>query len=126
MKSKTAFLCDLAPVKRALEGWRKTRRHGQRIPEDLWSQVAVLARRHGVSPVSQALGLDYYSLQGRVKDRACASDFVEVGMAPAGELAQSCTAELEDRQGRKLLLRWSRSPGSELLGVVQAFWNQGA
>lgn len=126
MKSKTEFLADLAPVRRALEAWRKTRQHRQPIPEELWRQVAVLGGRHGVSPVSQALGLDYYSLKGRVKDRACASDFVEVGMAPAGDLAQGCTAEFEDRQGRKVLLRWVSTPGPELLGVVRAFWGQAA
>lgn len=126
MKTKTAFLSDLAPVKRALEGWRKTRQHGQRIPEDLWSKVGDMARRHGVSRVSQALALDYYSLQGRVKDRACASDFVEVQCVPADNRAQGCTAEFEDRQGRKLLLRWASAPGPELLGVVRAFWNPGA
>ncbi len=59
MTSKTEFLSDLAPVHRALEAWRKTRQHRQPIPEDLWMKVTVLARSHGVSPVSQALGLDY-------------------------------------------------------------------
>ena len=39
---------------------------------------------------------------------------------------KGCTAELEDRQGRKVLLRWVSAPGPELLGVVRAFWGQAA
>lgn len=124
MKSKAVFLSDLAPVHRALEAWRKTRQHRQPIPEDLWMKVVVLGRSHGVSPVSQALRLDYYALKRRVNERVAASDFVEVKLAPAEDPTWGCTAELEDRQGRKVVLRWSSAPGPELLGVVQAFWNQ--
>lgn len=126
MKFKTAFLSDLAPAQRALEAWRKTRQHRQPIPETLWRQMAALARTHGVSSVSQALRLNYEALKRRVRERGPGSDFVEVRCAPADCLAQGCTAELEDRQGRKVLLRWASTPGPELLGVVRAFWNPGA
>lgn len=93
MKSKTVFLSELAPVHRALETWRKTRQHRQPIPEDLWMKLAVLARSHGVSPVSQALRLDYYSLKRRVNERMPTSDFVEVKLAPANQPTRGCTAE---------------------------------
>ena len=126
MKSKKLGPSELEAVGRALGAWRKTRHTGQPIPETLWSEMAALARTHGVSSVSQVLRLDYYALQRRVREQAPAADFVEVRFAPAEDAARGCTAELEDRQGRKLLLRWSCAPGPELLGVVQAFWNQGA
>ena len=126
MKTNEPFLSELAAVARALEIWRKTRKHRQSIPESLWKQIAGVARHHGVSPVSQALRLDYYSLKRRVEESAGAPDFVEVKMVPTPEDHSGCTVQLEDEQGRKLLLRWSSCPGPELLGVVQAFWNQGA
>jgi hypothetical protein len=126
MKSKKLFQSDLAPVRRALAAWRKTRPHRQPIPETLWAEMAALARVHGASSVSRALRLDYYALKRRANKSAPASDFVEVPFAPASEPARGCTAELQDRHGRKLLLRWSSAPGPELLGVVQTFWNQGA
>jgi hypothetical protein len=88
--------------------------------------MADLGCTHGVSSVSQALRLDYYALKRRVSERMPASDFVEVNIAPANDPTRGCTAELEDRRGQKLLLRWSSAPGPELLGVVQAFLNQGA
>lgn len=126
MKTKETFLSDLAPVARALESWRRTRKHRQAIPETLWTRLALVARRHGVSPVSQALRLDYYSLKARVEECAGAPEFVELKMASPVDESRGCTAQLEDAKGRKLLLRWSCSPGPEFLGVVQAFWNQGA
>ena len=126
MKSNDLFHSDLAPVSRALAAWRKTRQPRQRIPESLWIQMSALARTHGIAPVSRALRLDYYVLKARASQPEPASDFVEVKLAPAGNVTPGCTAEFETQQGRKLLLRWSGTPGPELLGVVQAFWNQGA
>ncbi len=131
MKIKEVFLSDVAPVRRALEAWRRTRKHGQPIPEFLWSQMAALARAHGVSPVSQALRLDYYHLKRRAAESSArqhsgAADFVELNFPPSSDGAGACVAELEDGGGRKLTLRWARAPGPELLGVVQAFWRQGA
>jgi hypothetical protein len=126
MKSKKVFDSEMAPVRRALEAWRKNRPARQPIPEALWIQMADLGHTHGVSLVARALRVDYYTLKRRVRERMPAPDFVEVTMAPADDPRRGCTAELEDRRGRKLLLRWSSAPGSELLGVVQAFLNQGA
>ena len=126
MKTNEPFLSEVAPVARALETWRKTRKPGQSIPEPLWRQMAALGRRHGISRVCQALGLDYHSLKGRVEESAGAPDFVEVKTAPPSDHPPGCTAQLEDGRGRKVLLRWSSCPGPELLGVVQAFWNPGS
>lgn len=131
MKIKELFLSDLAPVRRALEAWRKTRKHRQPIPESLWTQMAALARAHGVSPVSQALRLDYYHLKRRATEASerqpsGAPGFVELKFPPSAPGAGFCVVELEDGRGRKLTLRWGAAPGPEFLGVVQAFWGQGA
>ena len=88
--------------------------------------MAILARRHGVSAVSRVLGLDYYALKRRTNEPAHGGDFVEVKIPVPGEGSPGCIAELQDQQGRKLVLRWSCAPGPELLGVVQAFWSHGA
>lgn len=125
MKFKARFKSELAPVRRALEAWRKTRKRCQGIPDSLWTPIAALACAHGVSPVSRALRLDYYHLKRRVSQRVAATDFVEVKWASPADETRGCTAEMEDRQGRRVVVRWSWAPGQELLGVVQAFWSQG-
>ena len=109
-----------------LSAWRKHRRHRQPIPEPLWQAAAVLARTHGVSPVSSALRLNYYDLQRRVDSSAGAAKpsatptFVEVPVAtwkpPVGDLA---TVELAHPSGSRLTLRLQNSP--DLLAVVQTF-----
>ena len=129
MKSKKLFMLELAPVRRAMEAWRKPGRPRQRIPETLWAEMAALARRHGVSAVSQALGLDYYKLKRRVAEMAggpsalMGSEFVELKLA-SSDGTPACLAQLEDGRGRKLTLRWAVAPGAELVGLVQAFWKE--
>ena len=109
-----------------LSAWRKHRRHRQPIPEPLWQAAAVLARTHGVSPVSSALRLNYYDLQRRVDSAAgsaklsAAPTFVEVPVAtwkpPVCDLP---TAELVHPSGSRLTLRLQNSP--DLVAVVQTF-----
>lgn len=122
MKSKRRFLSDLASARRALAAWRRTHPPRSAIPEPLWAQAATLARIHGVSRVAQTLRLNYYALQRRIQVQPPVAHFVEVPWPPLVAGPQGCTAELADRQGRKLVLRWSAAPGPELLALVQAFW----
>ena len=127
MKPKTHLRSDLASVRRALHAWRKNRPHPrQPIPPSLWNELAGLAREHGVSAISRALRLDYYALKRQVAQAPAVPQFFELPVARFGDLPPCCTAELLDAQGRKLVLRWCSAPGPELLGVVQAFWNQEA
>jgi hypothetical protein len=101
MKTNEGFLSEIAPVQASLETWRRTRRPRQPIPEALWRQMAALGRQHGVSRVCQALRVGYYALKRRVEGAAHAPEFVEVKMAsPVGERS-GCTAQMEDRKGRK-------------------------
>ena len=109
-----------------LSAWRKHRRHRQPIPEPLWQAAAVLARTHGVSPISSALRLNYYDLQRRASAFAGSAKpsapptFLEVPVAtwqpPVGDLA---TVELAHPSGSRLTLRLQNS--SDLLAVVQTF-----
>ena len=109
-----------------LAAWRKHRRHRQPIPEPLWQAAAVLARTHGVSPISSALRLNYYDLQRRASPSAGSTQpapaptFVEV---PVGSLnppvSNPPTLELAHPSGSRLTLRLQSS--QDLLAVVQTF-----
>src|ERR1035441_5728274 len=67
MKSNRSFSLDIEAARRRLEVWRESRSRGKRIPDRLWALAAALARTHGVSPVSQRLGLDYNGLKRRAE-----------------------------------------------------------
>jgi len=131
-KKSKQFLLDMEQVRRPLEVWRRTRKHRERIPEALWTQMTRVAKTYGVSPVSHALGVEYYGLKRRVKEGPSADvtalsqpAFVELRALPSrGEAG--CTVELENRSGAKMTLRLDPSSGVDALAMVKAFWRRGA
>lgn len=124
------FPLDIELVWRQLETWRKTRHHRERIPEPLWAEMAKLAKTYGVSPVSGALGIDYYALKDRVIASAGPASaiapsqaaFIEVKPLPDSRTA-ACRVELEDRSGTKMTLHLDGSH-VDALSLVQAFWRR--
>ena len=64
-KADASLAVGLRQVEPALAAWRQRRRHREAIPEELWRLIVPLARAHGVSPVAQALGLNYTTLKER-------------------------------------------------------------
>ena len=121
------FFNRIEPMQRELEGWRRTRKHRDRIPETLWKSMAQLAGRYGVSRVSQALRVEYPALKRRVhgalpaKAESPRPSFVEVKMAAPAPLP-GCVVELEKRSGEKMTLRLAQSAGADLVALVETFW----
>jgi hypothetical protein len=120
-------------ARRRLEAWRKSRRRGKRIPAPLWAVAAALARTHGVSPVSQRLGLDYNGLKRRAEAIRAPRwsrlkpppGFVELPLI--GQLGQgpNCTVELARAEGARMTIRWEGKEGLDLVGLAEAFWRSG-
>src|ERR1017187_5965187 len=134
MKSNRSFSSDMEEARRRLEAWRKSRRRGKRIPAPLWAVAAALARTHGVSPVSQRLGVDYNGLkrraeairtprQSRVKPPP---GFVELPFVGQPGLGPNCTVELARGEGARMTIRWEGKEGLDLVGLAEAFWRCGA
>jgi NADH:ubiquinone oxidoreductase subunit C len=100
---------EVKRVRGQLDEWRGQRRHGQRIPEELWGAAVQAVREHGLNRVSRALGLDYYHLKRRsglskVKRKAGSeSGAVFVELEPMRtEAGVACVVELEKGNGAKL------------------------
>ena len=134
MKSNRSFSLDIEEVRRRLEVWRKSRPRGKRIPTRLWSMAAALARTHGVSPVSQRLGLDYNGLKRRAEAMATPRrsrlkpppGFVELPLIGQAGQGPNCTVELARGEGARMTIRWEGKEGLDLVGLVEAFWRSGA
>ena len=114
-KADANLAVGLTRVQPALAAWRQRRRHREAIPEELWRLIVPLARAHGVSPVAQALGLNYTTLKERtLLDQTAASttngpgNFLEVPVV-GWPTAAACSLELADGQGTKLTLRLARA-----------------
>ena len=92
-----------------------------------------LARRYGVSPVAQALRVNYNGLKRHVQASqaaryheagSAAPSFVEVPVRtwPVAENAPGWVIELEDRAGSKLTLRMPSGESVAALTLAQGLW----
>ena len=134
MKSNRSFSLDIEEARRRLEVWRKSRSRGKRIPARLWALAAALARTHGVSPVSQRLGLDYNGLKRRAEAITTPRrsrlkpppGFVELPLIGQPGLGPNCTVELARGEGARMTIRWEGKEGLDLVGLAEAFWRSGA
>ena len=106
------------------------------MPVELWGEAVCLARKRGVSSISQALGVGFRVLQKRV-DLAAAVDhagaagsdgFVELKLAPPVEscVAGGAVLELSRADGARLELRFPAHEPVDVLGLVAAFVGRGA
>jgi hypothetical protein len=107
---------SLTTTSRRFEQWRRVRPRGERIPPALWQSALELARSHGVSKTSQALHLDYYSLQRRLAEvpvetsPPVAQEFVELALPCTTAPTSQCRLEILAHDGaavRVELAGWS-------------------
>ena len=134
MKSNRSFSLDIEEARRRLEVWRKSRSRGKRIPDRLWALATALAPTHGVSSISQRLGLDYSGLKRRAEATPPPRrsrlrpppGFVELPLVAQPVLGPNCTVELARGGGARMTIRWEGQAGLDLVGLAEAFWRSGA
>lgn len=108
--------------------WRESRLPGQRIPEDLWTEAATLARLHGLSPTCTALQLNYYDLQRRMGKprrtraaRVAVPTFVPLAPPAPNPLLDPDTLEITKPYGARLTFKMPRAKARDLLLWINAF-----
>ena len=122
-KSSVANL-SVEEVRSRFEQWRQNRQGKARIPDELWSAAAAVARREGINRTAAALHLDGGKLKrlmvaaGRSVNRALPPAFVEL-VAPKSAGPLECTIELEGRQG-KLRIHCKGASAAELAELSRA------
>ena len=91
-----------------------------------------LSREYGLSPVAQALRVNYTALKRHLAatavpqtawSGAIAAHFVEVPMTASPGSSQ-LVIELEDRAGSKLTLRLAQTDSLGALTLAQGLWRQ--
>ena len=129
-KPDPTFSAAIARVQPTLTAWRQRRKHREPIPEALWRKMVRLARRYGLSPVAQALRVNYTGLKHHLaassvprasRTNAIAAEFVEVPMT-ACPTGSQWVIELEERGGSKLTLRLAQSDSAAALALAQGLW----
>ena len=67
MKTRKHIPQELEKLRTRFEQWRSEHPKGSRIPQSLWQEAVRMARRYGVSRVSNFLKLSYACLQRKVE-----------------------------------------------------------
>ena len=118
---------SLARGRDRFEAWRRDRKVGTRIPDQLWSLAVKLADAHGLSRTASTLKLDYHGLKKRVaaegSDSACVDEaFIELSRlspAPSGE----CVVEFEDGSGAGIRVHLRGYEAPDLVALGRNFWS---
>ena len=123
---KSADTLNIDEVRTRFESWRQTRKGKARIPDELWSAAAQVARRDGVNQTAATLHLDGGKLKrrmmaGSVPVQTMPSAFVEM-VVPQAVGGSECTIELEGRNG-KLRIHWKGATAADLAGLSRALWD---
>jgi hypothetical protein len=118
---------DIDTVRLLFEQWRQTRQGKARIPDELWSAAAKVARRDGINRIAAALRLDGGKLKRRVlaldtvASTAAPPAFVEL-MTSGGSNQPEYTLEVEGRNGR-LRIYCKGATATDLVGLTRAVWD---
>ena len=121
----------LETVAEHFEQWRRNKKKGERIPEQLWSEAIDLVGRYGVSQVTRTLrlsGTDLNKRRGiiRGKHRAGSSGkmaFVELnpGLVDQALVPQANAAWMELERPDGLRLRIRPTGGADMLALLDRF-----
>ena len=130
---------DVEQARRRFAEFRQAHAARSRLPKELWTTAAKLARRDGITATARVLGVDRPSLQkwtDRLEprasakspksprrhplDRSAAPAFVELLAASTGT-ATSCVVEVESASGGKLRLDLKTIATSQLAELIRAF-----
>ena len=127
-ESGNGLVGELEQVRGALAAWRATPGRSQRIPDAVWRKAVRAAKRHGLNPVSKALGLDYNCLKQHAAESGLGGKktvnptptFVEVKpAAPLEDLA--CVIEMEKGGGTRMRICVKSAGAVDWCRIKEAF-----
>jgi hypothetical protein len=117
---------DLVRGRSRFQAWRTQRKPGGRIPQPLWAMAIRLAKTHGISRTSAALGLDYYSLKKRAEAAATPTQssgpaFLE--LTPPVLAAKQCRLELDNGSGATMRVQLVGYDAADVEALSRSFWD---
>lgn len=117
----------LARGRDRFEAWRRSRKVGARIPDELWSLAARLAVAHGVSRTASTLKLDYVGLKKRAGSKYSDSStespaFIELA-SPVLTGPGECVVEFEDGSGASMRVHLRGCDAPDLVALGRSFWS---
>jgi hypothetical protein len=131
-RPKQPLPAELEETKARFQAWRQSRKNGEHLPKELWSEASGLARRLGVNRVSEALGLNHTTLKehaakGRVvtrpvqrpRPKPAQPAFVE--LSGGHFLGDHMAGPMVEVTRERMVLRWPAGSMVDPCGLVAAF-----
>jgi len=106
------------------ENWRRDRKRGERIPENLWAMAVELAKQHGVWPTARVLHLDHSRLKRCVhngENNEKSGAFVE--LISQGAMLCACSVEMEDGRGARMRIEL-KGAAADVTALSRTFWSE--
>ena len=129
MKTRKHIPQELEKLRTRFEQWRSEHPKGSRIPQSLWQEAVRMARRYGVSRVSNFLKLSYACLQRKVEPQDSLSalnppaktpGFVELGFQSLTHVA--CSLRVERGKGKSVTLTLSGLSPEDAIKAACGLW----
>ncbi len=129
-RSNSVLPAKLAEGCRHFEQWRSQQKTRGRLPDQLWSLAAELARQYGVSKTARILRLDYYRLKQRSQRPVFKNHTAETPTVQFMELMSDrvhhpveCTVECEQLHKAKIRIQLKGSDWPDLAALCSTLWN---
>ena len=125
---------EVEALRARIEDWRRTRRRRSPMPAELWGAAGALAKVHGVAVVARGLRLDYRSVKcvavegtgTTMPAQNRLADFAELVPFVGSPGLVTTVLELANARGERLTVHLGGRSEIDVLGMVEAFWRQGA
>lgn len=119
---------DIEKVRERFEGWRKTRKRGTKIPEDLWASAINLVDTHSLSEICQWLRVEYNQLKKRIEKNQgivenSSAGFVELNLSPMMP-GPECVIEVERSDGARMRMSVKGAVDARLVEAAKTFWSR--
>ena len=110
------------------EEWRKTRKRGTKIPEDLWAAAVKLADTYSLTEICQWLKVEFNHLKKRVEHNQAVMEsssegFVELNLSHMIS-GHECVIEVERPDGARMRMSVKGVVDAGLIEAAKTFWSR--
>jgi len=120
----------LSEVQTRFSAWRRNKKDGRCIPEELWAAAVKLSPKHSIHKISRGLSLSHAELKKRVAaDNVSQTDnnnslqhFMTIDVPPTHPA--ECIVEMEHHNGNRVRMYFKGKADFDLQSFAESFWSR--
>lgn len=121
----------LSEVQTRFLAWRRNKKDGRCIPDELWAAAVMLNPKYSIHKISRALSLSHAELKRRVAaEKTLQNDnnktlqhFMTIDVPPTTHPAE-CIVEMEHFKGHKMRMHFKGKADFDLQSFAESFWSR--